>query len=122
MGESMEFALESCAASGTGTLANWFLKMSQRLSQRELLSDVWKEELKREKGNLHLEQEDYGILEELGKNLQGARLENCFDMLQQIQDHFHGKQKMLEQIIVEQGRLYRSIGILGGILAMVVLA
>ena len=43
-------------------------------------------------------------------------------MISQLQDYFHGQQHMLEQVITEQGRMYRSIGVLVGILAMVVLA
>ena len=62
------------------------------------------------------------MLNTLGSNLQGARLENCLGLISQMQDYFYGQQKMLEQVICEQGRMYRSIGVLAGILVMVVLA
>ncbi len=122
IGESMETALECCAMAGAGPWEEWLMQMSQRLARRELLSEVWKEELKKAKQGLHLEKEDYQMLEALGKTLQGARLENCLGAISQLQDYFYGQQKMLEQVIVEQGRLYRSIGVLVGILVMVVLA
>ena len=97
IGESMETALECCAAAGAGPLEDWLRQMAQRLEKRELLSQVWKEELKKVQLSLHLEKEDYHMLESLGKSLQGARLENCIGMISQLQDYFHGKQKMLEQ-------------------------
>ncbi len=122
IGEAMEAALESCAEAGAGPWKVWLEQMAQRLEKRELLSEVWSEELKKVKKDLHLEKEDYQMLEALGKSLQGARLENCLGMISQLQDYFHGKQQMLEQVIQEQGRMYRSIGVLVGILAMVVLA
>ena len=122
IGESMEHALENCAFAGAGPWEIWFSRMAQRLRKRELLADVWIEELKKHKQSLHLEKEDYQMLENLGKSLQGARLENCLGMISQLQDYFHGQQHMLEQVITEQGRMYRSIGVLVGILAMVVLA
>ena len=118
----MEHALENCAFAGAGPWEIWFSRMAQRLIKRELLADVWIEELKKHKQSLHLEKEDYQMLENLGKSLQGARLENCLGMISQLQDYFHGQQHMLEQVITEQGRMYRSIGVLVGILAMVVLA
>ena len=74
------------------------------------------------KKELHLETEDYRILEGLGKSLQGARLENCLGQLSQVQDYFHSQQAVLEQAILEQSRMYKTIGILAGILVMVVLA
>ena len=62
------------------------------------------------------------MLESLGSSLQGAQLENCLGQISQVQDYFHSQQQMLEQVITEQGRMYRSIGVLAGILVMVVLA
>ena len=115
IGESMEQALETCAEAGAGPWEDWLRQMAQRLEKRDILSEVWKEELKKAKPGLHLEKEEYHALEALGKSLQGARLENCLGMISQLQDYFHGQQKMLEQVITEQGRLYRSIGVLVGI-------
>ncbi len=122
IGEPMELALESCIMAGAGAWEGWLSRMVRRLEQREPLSVVWKEELQRAKGGLHLEKEDYQMLEALGGNLQGARLENCLGLISQLQDYFRGQQQMLEQAIIEQGRMYRSIGVLAGILVMVVLA
>ena len=122
LGESMETALESCVLAGAGPWEKWLDQMRKRLENRELLSVVWKEELKKVKQDLHLEKEDHQMLETLGKSLQGARLENSLGMISQLQDYFHGQQTMLEQVITEQGKMYRSIGVLVGILAMVVLA
>lgn len=122
IGEAMEVALESCVMSGAGAWESWLSQMAQRLEKREPLSVVWAEELKAVKDRLHLEKEDYRVLETLGRSLQGARLENCLGLISQLQDYFHGQQQMLEQVIAEQGRLYRSMGVLAGILIMVVLA
>ncbi len=122
IGEPMEQALESCIMAGAGAWENWLTRMVQRLEQREPLSVVWQEELQKAKGSLHMEKEDYRMLETLGANLQGARLENCLGLLSQLQDYIHGQQQLLEQAIAEQGRMYRSIGVLAGILVMVVLA
>lgn len=122
IGESLESALESCILAGAGAWEGWLASMAARLSHRELLQQVWCEELKKSKGELHLEKEDYQMLESLGSSLQGAQLENCLGQISQVQDYFHSQQQMLEQVITEQGRMYRSIGVLAGILVMVVLA
>jgi len=122
IGEPMELALESCILAGAGAWEEYLSRIAHRLEQREPLSVVWTEELQRAKKNLHLEKEDYQMLNTLGSNLQGARLENCLGLISQMQDYFYGQQKMLEQVICEQGRMYRSIGVLAGILVMVVLA
>ena len=122
IGEPWEAALESCILAGAGAWESWLGNMAGRLNNREPLQKVWAEELRRVKGNLHLEKEDYQMLESLGSSLQGARLENCLGQISQVQDYFHSQQRMLEQVITEQGRMYRSIGVLAGILVMVVLA
>ena len=122
IGEPLEQALESCILAGSGPWEGWLRQMAQRLAQREPLSGVWEEELQKAKGSLHLEKEDYQMLAGLGSSLQGARLENCLGLISQQQDYFHAQQQMLEQVIAEQGRMYRSIGVLAGILVMVVLA
>lgn len=122
IGESLESALESCILAGAGAWKGWLESMAARLNHRELLQQVWCEELKKSKGELHLEKEDYQMLESLGSSLQGAQLENCLGQISQVQDYFHSQQQMLEQVITEQGRMYRSIGVLAGILVMVVLA
>lgn len=122
IGESLESALESCILAGAGAWKGWLESMAARLNHRELLQQVWCEELKKSKGELHLEKEDYQMLESLGSSLQGAKLENCLGQISQVQDYFHSQQQMLEQVITEQGRMYRSIGVLAGILVMVVLA
>lgn len=122
IGEPMEAALESCIMAGAGAWEGWLSRMAVRLQQREPLSVVWKEELQRAKEGLHLEKEEYQMLNALGSNLQGARLENCLGLISQLQDYFHSRQQMLEQVINEQGRMYRSIGVLAGILVVVVLA
>jgi len=122
IGESLGSALESCILAGAGAWEGWLESMAARLNHRELLQQVWCEELKKSKGELHLEKEDYQMLESLGSSLQGAQLENCLGQISQVQDYFHSQQKMLEQVITEQGRMYRSIGVLAGILVMVVLA
>ncbi|MBQ7015989.1 MAG: stage III sporulation protein AB [Firmicutes bacterium] len=122
IGESLESALESCILAGAGAWEGWLESMAARLNHRELLQQVWCEELKKSKGELHLEKEDYQMLESLGSSLQGAQLENCLGQISQVQDYFHSQQQMLEQVITEQGRMYRSIGVLAGILVMVVLA
>ena len=122
IGESLESALESCILAGAGAWEGWLESMAARLNHRELLQQVWCEELKKSKGELHLEKEDYQMLESLGSSLQSAQLENCLGQISQVQDYFHSQQQMLEQVITEQGRMYRSIGVLAGILVMVVLA
>lgn len=122
IGEPLETALESCIQAGVGPWEDWLSRMSRRLARRQPLSEVWPEELQKAKAGLHLEKEDYQMLAGLGSSLQGARLENCLGLISQVQDYFHGQQTMLEQAIAEQGRMYRSIGILAGILVMVVLA
>lgn len=122
IGEPLELALESCIMAGAGAWESWLSQMARRLEQREPLSIVWAEELQKVKGSLHLEKEDFQMLEGLGSSLQGARLENCLGLISQLQDYFHAQQQMLEQTIAQQGRLYRSIGVLAGILVMVVLA
>ncbi len=122
IGEPMELAMESCVMAGAGAWERWLRHMAERLSKREALSSVWREELDKAKSELHLEKEDYRMLETLGNSLQGARLENCLGLISQVQDYFHAQQRMLEQAISEQGRMYRSIGVLAAILVMVVLA
>ena len=122
LGEPFEAALENCILAGGGTWDVWLSAMAERLRRREPLQRVWNEELRKAKGSLHLEKEDYQMLESMGSSLQGARLENCLGQLSQLQDYFHSQQQMLERVIHEQGRMYRSIGILAGILVMVVLA
>ncbi len=122
LGEPMEAALESCIMAGAGAWEGWLSRMVLRLEQREPLAVLWTEELQKAKGTLHLEKEDYRMLETFGRSMQGARLENCLGLISQLQDYFHGQQQMLEQAIAQQGRMYRSIGVLAGILVMVVLA
>ena len=120
--ESMAAAMESCVLAGAGAFEPWLTRMAERLMQRQPLSEVWTQELDRAKSELHLEAEDYRVLKSLGQSLQGARLESCLGQISQVQDYFHRQQSMLEAAIAEQGRMYRSIGILAGILIMVVLA
>ena len=122
IGEPLEMAMESCIQAGAGAWEPWLRRVSDRLAKREALSAIWPEELKQLKKELHLESEDYRVLEGLGKSLQGARLENCLGQLSQVQDYFHSQQAVLEQAILEQSRMYKTIGILAGILVMVVLA
>ena len=122
LGEPLEAALESCILAGAGAWESWLSTMAERVGGREPLQQVWAEELRKAKAGLHLEEDDYQMLASLGSSLQGARLENCLGQLSQVQDYFHSKQQMLEQIITQQGRMYRSIGVLAGILVMVVLA
>lgn len=120
--ENLAAALESCAAAGAGAWEPVLSATAKRLRNREPFSQVWPEEIRKAKAGLHLEKEDYAMLAGLGKSLQGARLESCLGQLSQVQDYFHRQQTMLEAAIQEQGRMYKSIGILAGILVMVVLA
>ena len=122
LGESVEAALEKCLVAGADAWEGWLTGMIPRLRERQPLSNVWQEELQRIKSVLHLEKEDYQMLEHLGSNLQGAQMESCMGLIRQVQEYFRMQQQMLEQVNAEQGRLYRSIGILSGILVVVVLA
>ena len=53
IGESLESALESCILAGAGAWEGWLESMAARLNHRELLQQVWCEELKKSKGELH---------------------------------------------------------------------
>lgn len=121
MGESFAQALESCLDAGAEAWEPWIKRMLEGLGNQKPLSEVWQEALEKAKGELHLEKEDYRMLAGLGKSMQGANLESCLGQISQVQDYFHAEQVMLEQAIQEQGRLYRTIGVLAGILVMVVL-
>lgn len=122
LGENLTEAFDSCLAAGAGSWEPFLRGVKERLMKREVLSEVWVQELKNARSNLHLEKEDYAVLETLGNDLQGQDLATCLGRLSQIQDYFHAQQKMLEEASKEQVRLYRSIGVLGGILVVVVLA
>lgn len=121
IGEDFLAAIGSCIEAGSGALTPWLRRMEKRLQNREPLSDIWPQEVERAKGELHLEKEDYRVLAGLGRSMQGASLESCLGQLSQTQDYFHAQQVMLEQVIQEQGRMYRTISILAGILVLVVL-
>lgn len=122
LGEDWASAMESCLQAGAGAWEPWLRRMAKRLRGREVLSEIWAEELERAKGELHLDKEDCRVLAGLGKSLAGASLESCLGQLSQTEDYFHAQQTALEQVIQEQGRMYRTIGVLAGLLVMVVLA
>lgn len=122
MGENLAAAMESCIAAGAGSFQPWLAAMARRLQAREPLSKVWPEEFKKAKAGLHLENEDYQMLEGLGQSLSRSDLESCLGQISQVQDFFHAQQTGLEMAAAEQGRMYRSIGVLAAILVMVVLA
>ncbi|MCI8633755.1 MAG: hypothetical protein HFE64_09800 [Lachnospiraceae bacterium] len=121
IGENFGEAAQSCIEAGAGEWEPWLRKVQEGLQAQKPLSEIWPQALERSKAELHLDKEDYKMLEGLGKSMQGAGLESCLGQISQIQDYFHAQQTMLEQAIQEQGRLYRTIGVLAGILVMVVL-
>jgi stage III sporulation protein AB len=115
---------EKLAHNSLGGLARFFYAVGEKLSAKSgySVAEAWEASLLESKPFLNLDREEYEIISQFGRHLgigdnEGHR--RCFDMMQQ---KLRNQERKADEARVRYEKMYRSLGLLGGLaLALILL-
>lgn len=106
-----------------GNPAVIFRECGEILKSKEgyCVEEAWTMAFDKHVGNTFLEDEDKQILLNLGRSLGSYDIENQSQNIKTIQSQLCTQEKNAEELIVKNTKLYKSLGVLGGIAIVIVL-
>jgi stage III sporulation protein AB len=116
-------ALERIAASTNGILGQFFHNVSEKLINRQdyTVSKAWRNTLEEIKSEISLHQEEIDLLIRFGDNLGISDKEGQHRYFELIQDQLKKQERSAEETRSKYERMYRSLGVLGGLALAIIL-
>lgn len=120
---SLSDAAEMVGKRVDGGLGRFFADLSEDMDRKEgkCLDEIWSEGIRRRQRELNLDEEDRVMLCSLGKHLTGQDAELLQNQIELLEQYVQDKQDRLAEDKRTKSRMYKSLGVLGGILIVVVL-
>lgn len=108
---------EKLAHRSLGGLAHFFYAVGEKLSAKSgySVAEAWEASLLESKPFLNIEQEEYEIISQFGSHLgigDNEAHRRCFDM---IQEKLKNQERKADEARLRYEKMYRSLGLLGGL-------
>jgi stage III sporulation protein AB len=116
-------AIEKISYATQGALKEFFLEFAHRLHSRtgDTAADVWEEVLEKWRKYFSMDREEYEILLRFGKVLGASDKEGQLRYFHLIQAQLKNQEKKAEEARSKYERMYRSLGLLGGLALAIIL-
>lgn len=115
-------ALHSAARVG-GSISQIFKDCGDLLTSKKgyCAFEAWNESIEKNWFNTHLQSEDKEILLSLGNNLGTYDIQNQTESIKMITSQLEVQEKNAEEEIKKSSKMYKSLGVLGGLAISIVL-